>query len=301
MRVLMGSFGRALAYSLYPRVIALSFLPLVLMIALAFALGYFFWDAAVTGFMTWLEQWQLFAVALAWLESVGLGGLRSVLAPLVVLALSTPVIVVLSLLLVALLMTPAMVDLVAQRRFATMERKRGGTFVASLGWSLWSSLLALLALLVSMPFWLVPPLALVVPPLIWGWLSYRVYAFDALAEHASAEERQQLLQRHRHGLLVMGVVTGYLGAAPSLLWASGAMFIALAPLLVPLAIWIYAWVFAFSSLWFTHFLLEALQGMRRSSAVPVTPSPEAACVPVPSAPAATSSPDVIDVPARTLP
>lgn len=293
MRVLMGSFWRALAYCLHPRVIGLSFLPLVLMVAMAFALGYFFWDAAVSGLMTWLEQWQLFSVALTWLDSTGLGGLRSVLAPLVVLALSTPVIVVLALLLVALLMTPAIVDLVAQRRFERMERKRGGTFVASLGWSLWSSLLALLGLLVSMPFWLVPPLALVVPPLIWGWLSYRVYAFDALAEHASPEERQQLLQRHRHALLVMGVVTGYLGAAPSLLWASGAMFIALAPLLVPLAIWIYAWVFAFSSLWFTHYLLEALHLLRQHAAVSSDAQPEAMPLPVAA--------EVIDAPTPKLP
>lgn len=296
MRVLISSFWRAVAYCLYPRVIGLSILPLVLMVAASFALGYFFWDAAVTGLMTWLEQWELVTFVLNWLGSVGLGDLRSVFAPLVVLAVATPVIVVTALLLVALLMTPAMVDLVAQRRFAGLERKRGGTFLGSLGWSLWSSLLALLALLVSLPFWLVPPLALIVPPLIWGWLGYRVYAFDALAEHASPDEREQLLQQHRQPLLLMGVVTGFLGAAPSLLWASGAMFIALAPLLVPLAIWIYALVFAFASLWFTHYLLEALQRLRQGAlATPATTEMSPTVTPQ-----ATSA-DVIDVPARELP
>ena len=57
---------------------------------------------------------------------------------------------------------------------------------------------------------------------------------------------------------MLGVLSGYLGALPSLLWASGAMFIAMAPVLVPLAIWIYTLVFAFSSLWFAHFALAAL-------------------------------------------
>jgi hypothetical protein len=57
----------------------------------------------------------------------------------------------------------------------------------------------------------------------------------------------------------MGILTGYLGAAPSLLWISGAMFIAFAPLLAPVAIWIYTLVFAFSALWFAHYLLAALQ------------------------------------------
>eukprot|EP01041_Mallomonas_annulata_P030426 gene30426-52558_t len=69
----------------------------------------------------------------------------------------------------------------------------------------------------------------------------------------------------------MGVLSGYLGAAPSLLWASGAMFIAMAPLLVPLAIWIYTLVFAFASLWFAHYALGALQRMR--AVVPVERAP----------------------------
>jgi len=265
MRLMIGSFWRALAYCLHPRVIALSVLPLLLMVAASFALGYFFWDSAVASVMVWLETWELVSFALTWLESVGIGNLRAVFAPLVVLALATPLIVVMSLLLVAFLMTPAMVDLVAQRRFAALDRLRGGSLLASIGWSLWCTLLALLALLVSVPFWLIPPLVLVLPPLIWGWLTYKVFAFDSLAEHASREERQKLLHQHRVPLLAMGVLTGYLGAAPSLLWASGAMFIALAPLLVPLAIWIYALVFALASLWFAHYLLAALARLRAPS------------------------------------
>ena len=46
-----------------------------------------------------------------------------------------------------------------------------------------------------MPLWFVPPLVLIVPPLIWGWLTYRVMGFDVLAEHASREERRQLHAR----------------------------------------------------------------------------------------------------------
>jgi hypothetical protein len=113
-----------------------------------------------------------------------------------------------------------------------------------------------------MPLWLIPPLVLILPPLIWGWLTYRVFAFDALAVHASVDERKRILRERRGSLLLMGVASGYLGAAPSLLWASGAMFIAMAPLLVPVAIWIYTLVFAFASLWFAHYALDCLQALR---------------------------------------
>ena len=85
---------------------------------------------------------------------------------------------------------------------------------------------------------------------------------DALAAHASADERRSLLQTHRKSLLAMGLVAGLLGAAPSLLWSVGLMAIAMAPLLVPLSIWVYTLIFVFSSLWFVHFCLEALQALR---------------------------------------
>ena len=83
------------------------------------------------------------------------------------------------------------------------------------------------------------------------------------------EPGKTILREHRGSLLVMGILSGYLGAAPSLLWASGAMFVALAPLLVPVAIWIYTLVFAFASLWFAHFTLAALQRMRAAQVVEV--------------------------------
>ena len=134
-------------------------------------------------------------------------------------------------------------------------------------------MVAALALVLSIPLWLIPPLVLVLPPLIWGWLTYRVMAYDALADHASEFERRALFKAHRWPLLAIGVLSGYLGAAPSLIWASGAVFLALAPVLVPLAIWIYTLVFAFSSLWFTHYALAALEEFRQQEASATPPRP----------------------------
>ena len=123
--------------------------------------------------------------------------------------------------------------------------------------------------------WFIPPLVLIVPPLIWGWLTCQVMTYDVLAEHASRDERLELARRHRGAFLLMGVLTGYLGAAPSVVWASGALFVAFAPLLLPLAIWIYTLVFAFSALWFSHFALNALAELRaeRTAAAVEPPSP----------------------------
>ena len=270
MNLFLDSFWRALAYCLRPRIIALSFLPLLLMIGLSVAVIYHFWDPAVAGVHDWLIQWALLEGLLRWLESVGVGNLRSVVAPLLVLMLTLPVIVILSLLVVTWLMTPSIVSQVVQRRFAGLERRHGGSFWRGMLLGIVSSLLAALALLMSMPLWLVPPLVMVLPPLIWGWLTYRVMIYDVLAEHASREERDEILRRHGFWLLAIGVLTGYLGAAPGMVWAVGAMAVVFAPLLVPLAIWIYTFVFVFSALWFAHFCLAALATLRAESSPWVT-------------------------------
>ena len=262
MRLLLDSFWRAGFYCLTPRVIVLSLLPLGLMVVLSAALGYWFWDDAVAQVQAWLEASSLLTMVWRWFEGMGVSRLKTVVAPLVVIFTATPLVVVAALMAVSLFMTPSLARLVAERRFAQMERKHGGSFWQGLGWTLLSVLLALGAMVLTLPLWLVPPLALVLPAVIWGWLTYRVMVFDVLAEFASREERQQLLAQHRLRLLSMGVLTGLMGAAPSVVWASGALFAAAFVILIPLAIWIYMLVFAFSSLWFAHYALAALEQLR---------------------------------------
>ncbi len=271
MNLLFDSFWRAIVYCVHPRVMVLSILPLLLMLGLTLGLGYFYWDAALAWVGAGLDASTLIGSITGWMQSIGLGGVKSVLVPLLVIFAVTPLIVVVSLLMVALMMTPALTALVAEKRFPALERKHGGSMLASLTWSLLSTLLALVALVVSIPLWFVPPLILILPPLIWGWLTYRVMAFDAMAEHASSEERREIFRQHRLSLLGIGVFSGFLGATPGLIWASGVMLPAAFLILVPLAIWIYTLVFAMSSLWFAHYCLAALQVFRAVAAAAAPP------------------------------
>ena len=287
--LMIDSFWRAAAYCLHPRVIALSFLPLVIMVGLALGLGYFFWEPALDWVRMSLDSVSLMNTFWTWLQNMGMGNLKMVLVPLIVIFAVTPLVVILSLVLVAAMMTPAMVSLVAERRFPTLERKQGGSLTVSVIWSLGSTLVALLVLILTIPLWLVPPLILVLPPLIWGWLTYRVMSFDALADHASKEERREIMRKHRGQLLIIGIITGYLGAAPSLVWASGALFAAAFVILVPVAIWIYTLVFGFASLWFSHYCLAALTQLRAQQAA-------SAAVQASAAAAATSAPTPIILP-----
>ncbi|MBK6926755.1 MAG: EI24 domain-containing protein [Comamonadaceae bacterium] len=181
MTLLLDSFWRAAAYCMHPRVIALSFLPLVIMVALALGLGYFYWDPALEWVRVTLESSAWITRLWGWLEGLGAGNLKTVLAPLIVIFAVTPVIVLVALLIVAALMTPALVALVAERRFPIWSASAAARCCsvccgrrAPPCWPSWPSGVPAL--------WLVPPLILVLPPLIWGWLTYRVMSFDVLAD-----------------------------------------------------------------------------------------------------------------------
>jgi Etoposide-induced protein 2.4 (EI24) len=262
MSLFFDSFWRAVMYCLLPRVIGMSILPLVLTVSLSGFLGYLYWNDAVLQVQQWLEMSSWLSVVWRWLEGVGFAQLKTVVAPLLVIFSVTPLVVVVCLLAVSFFMTPTLTRMVMERRFPGMQRKHGGSVLKSVGWTVLSVMLALGAFLLTLPMWLVPPLAMLLPALIWGWLTYRVMAFDVLAEFASPEERHTLMARHRVRLLMMGVITGLMGAAPSLVWASGALFAAAFVILVPVAIWIYTLVFAFSSLWFAHYALAGLHALR---------------------------------------
>ena len=262
MVLLISSFWRAVFYCLHPKVILLSLLPLLFAMGTASLLAYFFWQSAQEALLGMLDASVFVTTLAAWLAAVGLPALKAMLAPLILIVVLTPLVVVCTVLLVSTLMTPGLVRVVASRRFPELERRHGASFVASLGWALISCTLALAATIFTAPMWILPPLVLLIPPAIWAWLTYRVMAFDALADHASSAERQTILANHKSALISMGFVVGFLGATPSLLWSMGLMAIAMAPLLLPLSVWLYTVVFVFASLWFVHYCLAALEALR---------------------------------------
>jgi hypothetical protein len=276
-----GAFWRAAGYCLHPRVIVASLAPLVLAGAIVLGLAWWAWLPTVELVRAWTETWAPAQTALGWLDSFGAGGVRLLLAPLLIVAVAVPLVVVLTLLLVAALMAPAIVDLVAARRFPTLERRRSaGPWLTAL-WAIGFALASLVLMVLTLPLWLLPPLALVLPALLWGWLAYRVFSFEALAGHASADERRRVLGENRGALLAIGVVSGAMGVAPALLlfvsvtpWA-----LAFAPVLLVLAIWGYTLVFGFAAAWFAHYALGALQALRDAAPTGLRPAPPSGAAP----------------------
>ncbi|MFW9616736.1 EI24 domain-containing protein [Aquabacterium sp.] len=263
MALAVSSFWRALAYCLLPRVVLLSLMPLLLAGGALGGLVWWGWTDAVAGVRALLDHWSLSAHLLSWLDTMGWTHLRSVVAPMVLVLVAVPVVVMVCMLLVSAFMVPAITALVRDRRFPHLQAQHEVTVWQSVLWSAKATLIACLALVLTLPLWLVPMLALLLPPLIWGWLTYRVMAFDVLADWAADGERQQILSEHGRVLLIMGVACGALGAVPGALWAIGALAVVFAPFLMLVSIWLYTLVFALGAAWFAHYLLSALDVVRR--------------------------------------
>lgn len=269
MSRLFDSLWRAVAYVLRPGVILRMVWPLIAGVVLITAAGYWFWDAAVDQLRLQLDGFAYTHYLLSWLKNMDAAPQPAVLAPLLVAIAVTPVMLVLALLAVVFLLTPALAQLVAGRRFSVLQALPARAFAMTLLWASSACALALLALAISIPLWVIPPLWLILPPLILGWLTQRVLVFAALVRHANREERVLVTAQHRLHLLFMGVVCAYLVMTPCVawVWLGGPRFASAFIVLAPLAMGLYVALFAFSSLWFTHYCLAALRHIR----TPATP------------------------------
>jgi hypothetical protein len=285
----MQALLRAVWSCFHPRVIFLTALPL-LITTVGMAVAAWLWWGPATAFieqalgsLDWLSALMRWLQSFMGAEPTGTASLGKVMAPIVLLLLAVPLVVMTSLVVVAAFLSPTLVRWVAANRFPGLLSRHQVGWASSIGWSLKATLQALALFVLTLPLWLVPIVGAFVPPLIWGWLTYRVMAHDALAEHALPQEREALIHQHRWALLAIGMAAGGLGAAPShvlvmvvmalglaggvaggaVLGPMGSMAAASAPLLMGVSVWFYTLVFAFSSLWFTHYLLAALQNLRQ--------------------------------------
>lgn len=264
LSAIASAWGRALLAQFHFRILLLSLLPFFLSLAL--------WGLALWwGMQDLIDYIQAFFVAhdgfktsgelLAW---TGMLAFKTVIVPLIAMWLLLPFMVLSSLLATALIAMPVISRHVSNAAYPELEQRQGGSLLGSLWHSLSSFLIFLLLWLLTLPLVLVPPLHFVLQPLLMAWLTYRVMAYDALAEHADAAERMLMTRQHRMPFLIMGTISGIIAGAPSLLWLGGVMYIVFFPFFAGLAIWLYVLVFIFTGLWFQYYCMAALQQHRNA-------------------------------------
>jgi hypothetical protein len=258
------SFGLALVGTMHPRMLWLSLRPFLIISVLWGCLIWLTWTPALEALSIFLTTSALTSWIQEGLIWAGFENARAFIAPLFFVMLIIPLITISLLVLVAFSTVPTVVKIVVrQSLYQDLAVKQGGSFFGSLVYSLWSAFICLALVMLTLPVWWLPPLVAILPPLLWGWLTMRLMSYDVLAKHASAEERDQLLEKYRWALLAMGIASGMLGAVPTFFWATSALALVLFPIVSFVALWIYSLIFVFAALWFSYFLLDALKALRQ--------------------------------------
>ena len=261
------AWRRALRAQFSRRMLALSFIPLVLSLVVW---GGLLW-AFLPGLLDWLHavfaEYGWFQSSSSMLSMLGLGMLKVIVVPMMAIILLLPLMIASSLLFMGIFAMPAIERYVSRRDYPKLEQKEGGSFAGSVWMNLSSVLVFALLWLCTVPLYAIPPLAVVVQAALWGWVSSRVMSYDALAAHASAAERKTIMHAQRWPLLAIGMVSGVLGALPGIAWMGGAVLaVVLFPFLAILSAWLYLMIFLFTGLWFQYYCLQALEELRAAGA-----------------------------------
>jgi len=236
------ALARALASLAHPKMLFLMIWPIAIALVLWTVLAILFGAQTVgwlQGYVTdsavgvWASRWFPFDVIVA------------VLAWIALFVLFVPLVLVTATLIIGVFAMPTMVSHVAATDYATLERRRGGTFAGSV----WNALIALVVFLVfsllSLPLWFVPVFWPVLPVLLFAYLNQRVFRYDALADHASADEMREIFRERGMTLYLLGIILSLIAHIPVI-----GFFV---PVIAGLA--------------FIHYCLERLAELRRSPVV----------------------------------
>lgn len=253
-RPVLSAYRRAMRSQFSFRILRMSFVPLVLALLLGFVILYFAANPLMDLIRVVFERYDLFSY-------VSEGAVKMLLVPLILMVLLLPVTLVIVTLIMNVAAMPAIVKHVGARQFPDLEEKNGGSFFGGLRLNVVTMLKFVPMWLVTLPLYVFPPLAIVVQIILFGRLNARVMAYDALADHASADEFAAIVAAHGRNLTTIGVISGACGAIPGLVWIGGAVTF-LFPILAPLSIWLFIMVFIFTALWFQYYCMQALADLR---------------------------------------
>ena len=150
-------------------------------------------------------------------------------------------------LLAAIIIMPLLLKHLAASDYRDVAPMGKDSFVAAAVNSVLASILFVAGWILTLPFWIIPGLSLVLPLLLMAWYNRRTFAYDALSLHATADEWEQLRPQTRGPMFMLGLTMALLAHVPLL------------GLLVP----------ALAALSFVHYGLEALRRSRGGAVVSI--------------------------------
>lgn len=155
-------------------------------------------------------------VPAGWLANSWVAGATTGLMWLILLILIVMAVHLTGLVITAIFGMPIMVEHVGKVYYPTLEKRKGGTFAGSIRNTVIALVIYFILLIISLPFWLIAPLALILPGALTAYLNQRLFRYDALAEHASAEELKKMAGHASAPYFILGVIAGLVQFVPVL-------------------------------------------------------------------------------------
>jgi hypothetical protein len=233
----MRALALAFADAARPRMLALMLVPALAAILLWSVAAWVYWGTWIRWLAdamaaTWFVQWSG-----SWSEWV-----LSSASVLLVLALLVPAMIVTALLVNEIFVMPVVLRSVQARRYPMLARNGFGTTWRSFVNAAVSGMLFLALWLATLPLWFTGVGAVLLPALNSAYLNTRIFGYDALSEHANAQEYAAIRRSAGGRLYSLGLVLGVLYYVPLL------------NLVAP----------ALSALAYTHFCLDQLTRLRNA-------------------------------------
>jgi len=210
MRDVITAITRAARNLFDPRIVAIVFLPMLGSVLLWAVLAWLFWDSWTRGIAGAMAS----TTVAGWLQGWSALWVIDYTAAFVVLVGLLPAIYVTALLITETFAMPVIVRFVAERHHRSLTRAEGGTLAGSLLNAATGIAVFALLWIFTLPLWLTGVGAVLAPLLTSAWLVQRLFRYDALAEHASREEYQQLVRGSRGDLFLLGILVSLLLYVP---------------------------------------------------------------------------------------
>lgn len=212
MQEVLTALIKALKCLFHPRMMSLILWPMLLATLIWGGIAYYFWQDWVNS----LTHLAGIADARTYLQQHDLAWIAHYLIFALIILLLIPVTYITALVVTSIFAMPIMVNHVAKRDFPTLEMKHGGTVAGSVRNGIVAIVAYAVLWLLTLPLWLFMPFALVVPIALTAYLNQRLFRYDALAEHASPEEFQLLLERSSGKFYLLGALLALIQLVPIL-------------------------------------------------------------------------------------
>jgi len=247
MNAITEAMKRALVSQFHPKMLLALFLPFIIALLGAIILIWAFWEPLTGWLNTEMAQWGVVNTVDQWMLAIGLFSIKLYMVPLLAVVILLPLSGILGLAIAAIFVMPIVLRHLERRQYQGLRRQGSVIAVQGVWNAVWVGGLFVIGWLLTMPLWLIPPFAVLLPVFWWAFAFTRMLRVDSVLEHASPQERRLLWRRHGREYWILGGIMSLINLFPP------------AWLVLPV----------YSALVFAHFSLSALENMRQETVVDV--------------------------------